>query len=58
MATTLAPGKTIVSSMIDKTQRDELLRLAREGDRSLSSEIRRALANHLENTRTEGNNTP
>ncbi len=54
MATTLAPGKTIVSSMIDKTQREELLKLAREGDRSLSGEIRRALTHHLQNTRTEG----
>ncbi len=54
MTTTLAPGKTIVSSMIDKTQREELLKLAREGDRSLSGEIRRALTHHLQNTRTEG----
>ncbi len=54
MMTTLAPGKTIVSAQVDEVLRDDLLKLAREGDRSLSGEIRRALTSHLENTRTEG----
>ena len=48
MATTLAPGKVIVSAMLDARQRDELLRLARAGDRSLSAELRRAVTEHLE----------
>lgn len=50
MTTTLASGKVIVSSVIDETQRDELLRLARDADRSLSAEVRRAVAAHLERT--------
>ena len=48
MATTLAPGKTIVSAMIDEAQRAELIRLARDADRSLSAEVRRAVTEHLE----------
>jgi predicted transcriptional regulator len=48
MATTLAPGKTIVSAVIDEEQRDELIRLARAADRSLSAEVRRAVTEHLE----------
>jgi len=48
MTTTLAPGKVIVSAVIEETQRDELLRLARHADRSLSAEVRRAVAAHLE----------
>jgi len=56
--TTLAPGKAIVSAQVDETQREELLRLARAGDRTLSGEIRRALELHLEqNTRTERKTT-
>ena len=50
MTTTLAPGKVIVAAMLDQTQRDELLRLARDADRSLSAEARRAVAEHLERT--------
>ena len=50
MATTLAPGKVIVSAMLDEAQRDELLRLARDADRSLSAEVRRAVAEHLKRT--------
>ena len=48
MTTTLAQGKVIVSAMLDEAQRDHLLRLAREGDRSLSAELRRAVTAHLE----------
>ena len=48
MATTLSSGKVIVSAMLDEAQRDELLRLARDADRSLSAEVRRAVAEHLE----------
>lgn len=47
MTSTLAPGKVIVSSVLDERERDELLRLARDGDRSLSAEVRRAIVRHL-----------
>ena len=47
MTTTLTPGKVTVSAVIDEAQRDELLRLARHADRSLSAEVRRAVAAHL-----------
>ncbi|HET7668080.1 MAG TPA: hypothetical protein VFK56_18845, partial [Mycobacterium sp.] len=48
MATTLAPGKVIVSSVIEEAGRDELLRLARAADRSLSAELRRAVSRYLD----------
>jgi hypothetical protein len=48
MSTTLAQGKTIVSAVISEQQRDELVRLARDSDRSLSAEVRRAVAAHRE----------
>jgi uncharacterized protein with von Willebrand factor type A (vWA) domain len=57
MTTTLAPGKVIVSAVIDETQREELLRLAREADRSLSAEVRRAVAAHLQGTRHDDEET-
>ncbi len=47
MAATLAPGKTIVSAVVTEQERDELRRLALAGDRSLSGEVRRALAMYL-----------
>ncbi len=34
--------------MLDEDDRDELVRLARQADRSLSAEIRRAVTAHLE----------
>ena len=37
----------IVSAQIKRDQRDELLRLARLADRTLSAEIRRAISEHL-----------
>ena len=58
MTTTLAPGRVIVSAMLDEAQRDHLLRLAREGDRSLSAELRRAVTAHLERTTPEPEETP
>ena len=51
MSTTLAPGKTIVSAVISERQREELLRLARTGDRSLSAELRRVVSCYLAVTR-------
>ena len=50
MTTTPAPGKCIISAQVDAEQRDELLRLARDADRSLSAEVRRAVAAHLRST--------
>jgi predicted transcriptional regulator len=44
---------TIISAQIPTTTRDELERLAREADRSLSAEVRRALAAHLNHERRE-----
>ena len=49
--TTMEPAKVIVSAQLDKQHRDELLRLARGADRSLSAEVRRAIAEHLRRTR-------
>ena len=37
-----------VNAFVDADVRRELVRLARENDRSLSAEIRRALAAHVE----------
>ena len=37
----------IVSAQVSREQREELERLAREGDRTLSQEIRRALSRYL-----------
>lgn len=48
MATTLEEkGRTIVSAQVEADTRAELERLAREGDRTLSAEVRRAIAEHL-----------
>jgi len=49
---TETPDKCIVSTYVDQAQRDRLERLAAEGDRSLSAEIRRAVTAHLERTPT------
>jgi hypothetical protein len=39
--------KAVVSAQITLAQRDELERLAADADRTLSAEIRRAVAEHL-----------
>ena len=57
MATTIAQGKAIVSAVIDEEQRAELIRLARAGDRSVSAEIRRAVAEHLQRAAPEPRET-
>jgi hypothetical protein len=46
MRATLTEHKVVVSA-VEPAQREELERLAAEGDRTLSQEIRRALARHL-----------
>ena len=58
MPTTLAPGKTIVSAVVTEQERDELRRLAREGDRSLSAQVRRAVSEHLERAAPEPEEEP
>jgi predicted transcriptional regulator len=40
--------RVYIGAQVDRRQRDELIRLARRRDRSLSSIIRRALAAELE----------
>ena len=39
-----------MSAVVSEQERDELRRLARNGDRSLSAELRRAVAAYLEHT--------
>ena len=47
-----------VNAFIDVDIRRELERLAREADRSLSAEIRRALAAHVERETTDDEGEP
>ena len=39
--------KPIVSAQVEPQARDELVRLARQGDHTLSAELRRAISEHL-----------
>ena len=48
-----AADRVIISAQVATAQRDELARLAQEADRSLSAEIRRALAAHVEHAHNE-----
>jgi predicted transcriptional regulator len=41
-------NRVYIGAQVDRRQRDELIRLARQRDRSVSSIIRRALAKELE----------
>jgi hypothetical protein len=43
-------GRVYIGAQVDRGQRDELVRLARRRDRSVSSIIRRALTAELERT--------
>jgi hypothetical protein len=45
--------RVIVSAQITATEHEELQRIAREADRSLSAEIRRALRSYLEHANEE-----
>jgi hypothetical protein len=40
--------KVSLTSWVDRRERDKLLELALRGDRSLSAQVRRAVAEHLE----------
>jgi predicted transcriptional regulator len=48
MATTATPERVHFNAYIDSDVRDELERLARENDRSLSAQARIALREHVE----------
>lgn len=47
MRATLEEHKVVVSAAVDPAQRAALERMAAEGDRTLSQEIRRALTKYL-----------
>jgi hypothetical protein len=40
--------KVSLTSWVDRRERDKLLELAIRGDRTLSAEVRRAVAQHIE----------
>jgi len=48
METTGVVERVIVSAQITTTEHEQLQDMAREADRSLSAEIRRALRSHIE----------
>lgn len=45
--------KVIVSAQVTTTEHEQLQSMAREADRSLSAEIRRALRSHIEHATEE-----
>jgi hypothetical protein len=47
MKTTLATGKTIIGAVVSEEQREQLIRLAKDADRSLSAEVRRAVVRYF-----------
>jgi Ribbon-helix-helix protein, copG family len=49
--TTFAENKVVVSAAVEPEQREELERLAREGDRTLSQQVRIAVREHLDRRR-------
>jgi predicted transcriptional regulator len=51
-------GRVHLNAFVDVDIRRELERLAREADRSLSAEIRRALAAHVERETTDEGDAP
>lgn len=53
MMATLAERKVVVSGTVAPSQREELERLAREGDRTLSQQVRLAVREHLERRRPD-----
>ena len=48
MASTLHEPKVVISAQIEREQRDELERLAREQDRTISFLVRQAVDRYLE----------
>ena len=48
MAATRAGYKVVVSAAVEPEQREQLERMAAEGDRTLSQELRRAVARYLD----------
>lgn len=53
MRETFVEPKVVVSAAVEQEQRDELQRLAREGDRTLSQQVRIAVREHLERRAAE-----
>jgi predicted transcriptional regulator len=53
MSTLEEKRRTIVSAQVEADTRAALERLAREGDRTLSAQVRRALAEHLAHAEKE-----
>ena len=51
MRATFVESKVVVSAAVEQEQREELQRLAREGDRTLSQQVRIAVREHLERVR-------
>lgn len=43
--------RVIISAQVDASLRDQLERLDNEGDRTLSAEVRRAIAEHVKHER-------
>jgi hypothetical protein len=48
-----ADEKVSLTSWVDRRERDKLLELAIRGDRTLSAEVRRTVAEHLERAEPE-----
>ena len=57
MSRTGVVDRIIVSAQVSADVHEELERLAREADRSLSAEIRRALAAHVEREASDEGDT-
>ena len=55
MRTTHTEPKVVVSVAVEPALREELERLAREGDRTLSQQARIAIREHLERRRNPSN---
>jgi hypothetical protein len=54
-ATSERPKRVLLGALVDQTQRDFIQARARENDRSLSAEVRRAIALYQQTeTSTEG----
>ena len=57
MRATLDEPKVVISSAVEPAQREELERLAREGDRTLSQQVRIAVREHLDRRRHDEEET-
>ena len=53
MQTTTTEPRVVVSAQVPRGQREELERLARDGDRTLSQQVRIAVREHLARQHTQ-----